>query len=190
MINCGNFRSINNSINNDQWLLPCGAIALSVFNDTFEFLDKTISNFSENGISWQSDRDKLFRRLNPEYQVGIKWLENLSKLFPNDQRNEHFIVWMRLSTLPTFIKPFSRCIDCKIPSGDYSIKIINNYSPDIFLGEKYFLISKISPLGGQNYYMAYLYIILGSIFLFIGILILIFSIYYPRQLGDINYLKK
>lgn len=189
MSDCGDFRSKGNSQDPDDLYLPSGAIARSFFNDTYTWVNTEVANFSETGISWRSDRDKLFRRLSPEYTEGIKWLENYTD-FPDGQRNEHFIIWMRTAALPTFLKTFSRCINCEIPPGEYKVRIKNNYPTSLFGGEKHIVLSKVSGLGGRNPYIGLTYIIVGAILFLFGIIILISQLYFPRKLGDTSFLRK
>jgi len=190
MSTCGDFISLDGNTSKENWLLPCGAVALSVFNDTFVFTNTSVASFSDVGISWRSDKDKLFKRLSPEYSSGIKWLDNNPSIFPNGQKNEHFIVWMRTASLPTFLKPYSRCLDCTIPPGNYIIDIANNYPVSIFEGEKYVVISQVNQFGGRNPYLSISYIIVGSILFIFAIVILLSQIYCPRKLGDTSYLRK
>ena len=187
MSDCGDYRSINGSEEPEDWLLPCGAIALSFFNDTYQWEDEEgKQRFAENGISWRSDRQKLFKKLSDEYTTGIKWMETeeMNETFPNGQRNEHFIVWMRTATLPTFIKPYGRCVNCEIPQGQYNITIQNNYPASIFNGEKHLVISTVGPLGGRNILLGISYMTVGSVLMVCGLIVVISRIIYPRKLGD------
>lgn len=190
MTECGDFRSVNESKEPADLLLPSGAVALSLFNDTFAWKNTSIANFSEAGISWRSDRDKLFKRLSSNYTEGIKWLIEDNETFPNDQRNEHFIVWMRAAALPVFYKVYSRCINCYLPAGEYSIAIQNNYPVSLFNGEKHIVISKVTNFGGKNSFIGLTYIIVGAVILLFGFIVLISQIFFPRELGDTSILKK
>ncbi|KAK8882989.1 hypothetical protein M9Y10_045636 [Tritrichomonas musculus] len=199
---CGDYRSINgDSKDNKYWLLPCGAIASSVFNDTFEFKvhNSTTSlqpqaNFLSAGISWRSDREKLFKKLNSEYDgIGVHWLKNneTKDIFPKGQRNEHFIVWMRTSSLPTFMKPYAHCSNCFLPAaGNYSIIIENNYPTSLFNGEKHIVLSTVSALGGKNYALSISYMVVGSFLFISGLVVFVSHVFFPRKLGDSSYLSR
>lgn len=196
---CGDYRSIDGTSNPQSWLLPCGAIAYSVFNDTFDFsvndnttLPKPEVQFQDVAISWRSDREKLFKNLSPEYDgVGVHWLDNMNNTFPKAQRDEHFIVWMRTAATPNFMKTYRRCIDCYLPAnGDYSIVIQNNYPTSLFNGEKHVVITTVSPLGGKNDQLGLSYIVVGSLLFLSGIVILVSHLFFPRKLGDTTLLRR
>lgn len=201
---CGNYRSIDgNSKDEKDWLIPCGAVALSVFNDTFEFQEvndnstepkKDNSLFQQVGISWRSDREKLFKRINQEYiqrKIGHQWLNNMKDIFHKGQRNEHFIVWMRTASLPKFMKNYARCFDCKLSaSSDYIINISNNYPTSIFNGEKHVVISTVSYFGGKNDALGISYIVVGSLLFISGLIIFVSHVFFPRKLGDPSYLNR
>ena len=195
MSDCGDFRSVNGSESKENWLLPCGAVARSFFNDTFLFSSESIENisFSDSGISWRSDRQKLFKNLSSDYDTGVKWLEqapyNETKAFKGGQRNEHFIVWMRTATLPTFIKPYAKCSlnQQELPAGNYTITIGNNYPVSIFNGEKHVVISTVGPLGGRNIALGICYMVVGSVLILCGLIVIVSRVIYPRKLGDASY---
>lgn len=186
MKECGNFRSLDDTDNKTKWILPCGAVAYSFFNDTYKWdSDKINEKFSESGISWRSDRKKIFKNLSSEYDEGFKWLSNT---FAHDQGNEHFIVWMRAAALPTFIKPYMKSSSISLPKGTYSININNSYPTSIFHGEKHIVLNTISGIGSKNNPLGLSYLIVGAIIDICGILIAISNIFFPRKLGDANYL--
>ncbi|EAX97957.1 hypothetical protein TVAG_316220 [Trichomonas vaginalis G3] len=167
--------------------LPCGAIALSFFNDTYQFVDNSIT-LLDAGISWRSDREKLFRKISSNYTEGIAWLEAMNETgFPNGQRNEHFIVWMRTASLPTFVKPYSRVSNPSIAAGTYYLNITNNYPIETFYGKKYILLTTLSPFGGKNMIYPYSYLVFGGLMFFFSIMILISRIFCSRTLGDTSY---
>jgi hypothetical protein len=115
-------------------IAPCGAIANSLFNDTFQIKrwDETRSidnKFSyirivREGIAWATDKNSKFR--NPPLPDGQplsvafagyahppNWQKNVWELDPNrtsnnGYQNEALIVWMRTAALPTFSKLYAR----------------------------------------------------------------------------------
>lgn len=166
MKECKYARSINESEHPDDWILPCGFMALSYFNDTFTWINTSVGDFTEEGISWESDRDYLFRELNPRYTTGHKWLKN-------GQTDEHFIVWMRGAAFPTFIKLYAKCEDCHLDPGTYILTIHNNYPVSNFGGTKSVVISTASPLGGSNNLMSVSYLVVGGLSVICGFVLLI-----------------
>ena len=183
---CGDYRSVNGSHEVKDLLVPCGATALSFFNDTFNWMNDTGNNqFSDAGISWRSDREKLFKPPNEKYNESVQWL-NESHVEGNI-RSERFITWMRTSTLPTFIKIAQRCIKCSIDPGKYMIHISNNYPTSNFNGEKHIILSTVNIMGGKNDDIGLAYIITGSIFILYSIVVMISHLCFPRKLGDASY---
>lgn len=79
---------------------------------------------------------------------------------------------MRTAGLPNFRKLYG-VIDEKLPAATYFIKISNNYNVSSFTGHKYFVISTTNLLGGQNYFLAICYIIVGALCLMFGIIFFI-----------------
>src|SRR5690606_3584893 len=100
-------------------IAPCGAIANSMFQDTFQLYAVDSTNggkrkveIRETDISWSTDR--RYRYKNPPkwldtYQKPINWTKPANELDPtnpnnNEYQNEHFIVWMRTAAFPKFRK--------------------------------------------------------------------------------------
>ncbi|RWS02307.1 cell cycle control protein 50A-like isoform X2, partial [Dinothrombium tinctorium] len=126
-------------------IAPCGAIANSLFNDTFKLY--FIENMSlipveiiETDISWPTDKKHLYINppnmnfegfTKPPYWRKYVFELDLNNSDNNGYQNEHFIVWMRTSAFPTFRKLWGR-IDHKnrfsrsLPKGNYVLQI--NYS--------------------------------------------------------------
>ena len=84
--------------------------------------------------------------------------------------DERFIVWMRPAALPDFRKPWGRINDRDLKKGEYTLYIDNNYPVKSFDGEKYFILSTVNALGGKNYLLAILYLVVGGISVVAGIL--------------------
>jgi hypothetical protein len=134
-------------------IAPCGAIANSLFNDTFQIsiFDERRRKFSpikllRTGIAWATDKNAKFRNppgasLEAAFQGTthpLNWrrhvwqLDNDTKSNNNNNgyQNEALIVWMRTAALPTFRKLYAR-IDHSVdeeyknglPSGLYQVKI-------------------------------------------------------------------
>ena len=139
---------------------PCGLIAKSFFNDTYEIKKKGGNGsitINDTGIAWSKDIDKF---KNSENSTTHQWI---------DVENERFIVWMRPAALPDFRKPWGR-IEEDLSQGDYTLTITNNYPVKSFKGKKYFILSTVNGLGGKNYFLAILYCILGGVSIVSGIM--------------------
>ena len=133
--------------NESRPIAPCGIIANSFFNDTYQLYMVT-SNAAERidllqtNIAWPTDKEAKYK--NPDRKVFAKsahppyWRKYVNDLDPNHEdnngyKNEHLMVWLRTAAFPSFRKLWGR-IDhdqnivwrTKLPKGNYSILI--NYS--------------------------------------------------------------
>jgi len=80
---------------------------------------------------------------------------------------------MRTAGLPNFRKLYGVINQSLDANENYTIKVINNYDVSSFTGHKYFVISTTNLLGGQNYFLAICYIIVGALCLMFGIIFFI-----------------
>ena len=128
---------------------PCGAIANSLFNDSFTLVytgsgGSVPVSLINTGIAWSSDKSVKFK--NPSSWANVvkpvNWQKNPWELDPsnpdnNGYKNEDLIVWMRTAALPSFRK-FWRIVDHSntfannLPSGTYTLVV--KYSKLFFLG--------------------------------------------------------
>lgn len=122
---------------------PCGAIANSLFNDTFTLSYNGVDNQTttnvkliRTGIAWGSDKNAKFN--NPtKWNNTVKpknWPIPVQDLDTTDSsnsgfKNEDLIVWMRTAALPNFRK-FHRRVDHTVasftnglPKGYYTVQI-------------------------------------------------------------------
>ena len=129
---------------------PCGLIAKSFFNDTYELFTSNGSklNISETNIAWGSDKVRFKRHPNWE---TTQWL---------DVENEHFMIWMRVAAFPNFRKLWGR-IQGKMTKGNYVLKVNNNYNVTDFNGKKKVVISNANEFGGNNDFLAICYLTFG-----------------------------
>lgn len=146
-------------LNPEEAANPCGLIAKSLFNDTYNLTSGVEDIFiDETGIAWQSDID-----------LKYEYPDNYKEVLWTDTKNEHFMVWMRPAGLPNFRKLWGR-IPKDLEAGDYTLKINNNYDVKAFDGEKYFVLSTVNAFGGKNSFLGISYICVGGICLIMALL--------------------
>lgn len=193
---------------------PCGAIANSMFNDTFDLRWnglETVTIISE-GIAWPSDKNIRYQNppgfeLNPAGAFANtskppNWRKPVWQLWRrpenNGFQNEALMVWMRTAALPTFRKLYGiittvgalskENIDY-LPAGKYVVEIKYNYSVKGFNGRKRFILSNTSWLGGKNHFLSIAYIVVGCIcFIMSAIFLYIHRKYgkLPSEIVQIN----
>ena len=114
-------------------IAPCGAIANSLFNDTFELWRHdsrptgSVVPIVRSGIAWATDKNAKFRNPEPKndlpkafqhYVRPPNWKRDIWNMDPdskppltpdsNGYLYEPLIVWMRTAALPTFRKLYGR----------------------------------------------------------------------------------
>lgn len=177
---CDPIKSRDGSQDPNDFYLPCGLIAWSMFNDTFVLRNQNNQTvpLRKDGIAWSSDTDKKFRNP-PADAPGIRVIP--------DFEDEDFIVWMRTAGLPNFKKLY-RIIDQDLEPGTYEVEVQNNYPVSDFGGRKFVVLSTTTWIGGKNPFLGYAYIIVGSICLALAVVFAVKQKLSPRKLGDTKYL--
>jgi hypothetical protein len=184
MVNAKPYRSKDDSKNPEDWILPAGAFANFVFNDTFSWKDNP-SKFNESAIVYDSEIEYQFKPLNERYTTGNRWLDS-HPLFPGGQQNPHFITWMRTSAASRVVKDWAICNNCDIDAGTYEIEIQSNYYTESFGGEKWVALSRISALGECSSYLWIAWLTFGVLMLgFSGIALTSHSIR-GKRVGGID----
>lgn len=120
----------------DKPYYPCGLIANSIFNDTFDNftaqnLQPATYNMTQKGIAWGSEADLYGKTKYTADQIvpPPNWHERYPNGYtdergiPNLHTDEAFQVWMRTAGLPTFSKLAMRNDKDTLQAGTYRIKI-------------------------------------------------------------------
>jgi len=204
--------------NDNLYLYPCGLVAFSVFNDTFNVKDSSgnFLNIDRKDIAWPSDKEKKFQ------SKSLDWMKKNCKRYGPSEKNfqlagfsfswsqaqqwaanegsdgvfdcwhyvedEPFIVWMRTAGLPKFKKLYGK-IDQDIPAGTYTVNIDNNFPVLDFSGDKAFVLSTTTWIGGKNNFLAIAYLVVGCVCMVLAVGFAIKQKLSPRQLGDERYLN-
>lgn len=108
-------------LNATDFANPCGLVAKSFFNDTYNMTDpQGISVYiDQTGIANYYEAKKFYNRW--DNYSDVQWM---------DVENEHFIVWMAMETYSSFRKLWGR-IDKDLMPGNYIFYV--NESKIIFL---------------------------------------------------------
>ncbi|KAG0478017.1 hypothetical protein HPP92_012736 [Vanilla planifolia] len=121
-------------------IVPCGLIAWSLFNDTYNFSRNSGEALVVNkkDISWKSDRDHKFG--SDVYPKNFQNGDLIGGGTLNDSKplseQEDLIVWMRTAALPTFRKLYGR-IEVDLKENDtITVTLDNNYNTFSFGGKK------------------------------------------------------
>uniref|UniRef100_A0A7I5EBL4 Lem3 cdc50 family protein n=1 Tax=Haemonchus contortus TaxID=6289 RepID=A0A7I5EBL4_HAECO len=182
---------------------PCGFIANSMFNDSFQLLRHGeiesffVVPFTTRTMISEKVKKRKFR--NP-VQNGN---ETLCDAFRNTARppwwqmdvcklgadapgvgvafeNIDFIMWMGTSALPNFRKLY-RVLDREVdgyrdglPSGMYTLVINYNYPAQWKGAEKSFIITRETWIGARRPFLAFSYIAVGVFLLLVSILFFVF----------------
>jgi LEM3 (ligand-effect modulator 3) family / CDC50 family len=102
--------------------------------------------------------------------------------------NEHFIVWMRIATQPTFRKLYG-WFDTVIPAGtEIVFRTHSNFVVTRFRGSKALIMGTTSIFGGRNPYMGPVFIWVGVFCLVAGAFFTTKHVFRPRKLADPAYL--
>ncbi|KRX44572.1 Cell cycle control protein 50B [Trichinella murrelli] len=197
---------------NEIPIAPCGAIANSMFNDTFLIKYKIVDQsdavvpLSYDEIAWPSDLSKKFRNPDsvplsaafegtskpPYWRKPVYELSNVSSA--SGFQNESLIVWMRSAALPNFRKLHSRVLHVDnfanaLPKGNYTVEITYNYPVASFDGRKRFIISNASWAGGKNSFLGIAYIVVGTVCIVMGCVFLFVHMKFGHSLTEMAAIR-
>ncbi|XP_014852720.1 PREDICTED: cell cycle control protein 50C-like [Poecilia mexicana] len=179
-------------------IAPCGAIANSMFNDSFTLNYHLSSSRSvpvpllRTGLTWYTDKNIKFR--NPrtdnltlaEVFEGTRpplyWQKPVYSLDPHDPNNNGFInedliVWMREAAFPNFKKLYGilnradPIFEKGLPKGNYSIDISYNFPVQHFQGRKGVVLTTLTWFGGQNHFLPIAYLVTSSLILLAAVVL-------------------
>ncbi|KAG0635271.1 ligand-effect modulator 3 family [Tuber brumale] len=185
---------------------PCGLIANSMFNDTFEQpvllntqdgsgKDNETYHMTNKGISWNSDRGRYGEtKYKPDEVVPPpNWVKKYGETYtdetlPNLHDMEEFQVWMRTAGFPMFNKLAMRNDSAPMKRGTYEVQIAYNFPSSAYSGTKSLVISTSSVLGGRNPWLGITYVIVSGLCVLLGALFTASHLYKPRKLGDHTHL--
>lgn len=183
-------------------IVPCGLIAWTLFNDTYEF-DLLASPDGppvrvpvvQTGIAWNSDVEvKFSNKVYPEnfpnnvdnrtekrrFPVGGARLDPALPL----SADENLMVWMRAAPMPRFRKLYGR-IQHNLHAGQViRVGIANVYNTYSFKGSKSVVLSTASFLGGKNPFLGRVYLAMGVLCMLMALASILVQVRHPRELGD------
>ncbi|KAF2793509.1 CDC50 family protein-like protein [Melanomma pulvis-pyrius CBS 109.77] len=182
---------------------PCGLIANSMFNDTYENLvfssgaDGETYNFTKKGIAWSTEKDlygeskyKSTEVVPPPNWQGQYEDDGYNRTgLPDLHTMEDFQVWMRTAGLPTFSKLAMRNNDQAMKQGTYRLKIYDRFDVKQYGGTKSILISTRTVMGGKNPFLGIAYVVVGGLCILLGAVFTATHLIKPRKLGDHTYLS-
>jgi len=185
LTDCAPMESLDHLQNATDFYFPCGLIAWSQFNDTFELYDNNSKpiKMRKEGIAWKSDVE-MYNHDPGDNITGIRVVPNIT--------DEDFLVWMRVAAFPHFRKLY-RIIDADaIPnakelSGTIQIVINNLYNVTEF-GNKSLVLTELSWLGGRNSFIGYFYACVGGLYIVFAIIFTFKQVISPRKFADTRLL--
>lgn len=176
--NCDPIVSRDGSEEQKDVYFPCGLIAWSMFNDTFQLDGVTLQ---EHGIAWPSDVNSKFRMPEGNVSAEAAPIAASGPLSTFNITDEHFIVWMRTAALPDFRKLWAVLPDA-LPAGTYTLRIDNQFPVAAFGGTKSVVLATTSWLGGKNPFLGIAYMVVGAVALLQAVLFLLKHLLSPRKL--------
>ncbi|TID30584.1 hypothetical protein CANINC_000829 [Pichia inconspicua] len=188
---------------NGKIIYPCGLIANSLFNDTYDSSLISVNNtinedysMSQNGISWSTNSNR-FKMTSYNY-TDIVPPPNWIKKFPNGYNEtnipdiskwEEFQNWMSPAVLSDFANLIMRNDNDILKSGIYQVNIGFHFPTTEYNGGKMIYLSTSSKIGGKNPFLGISWIIAGAICVALSIILGVGSLFKGRKSGDTSLLS-
>jgi hypothetical protein len=191
---------LNYEGNSSQIINPCGLTAWTNFNDSYmasvlrrassssSFLQLPISS---TGIAPGPDQSNMFAAYNAtNFNPTVNQYRGGANITVPVNADDHFIIWMKLAPLSKFRKLWG-LIKTPLNAGDViEITAINRYNTFAFNGQKSFVLSTTTWLGGVNPFLGVAFLVTGCVSVVVGVLYFVTAVYIrPRKLGDLSVLK-
>jgi hypothetical protein len=174
------------SNNPNGYLVPCGLIQFSQFNDTIHLCSSPGvpaqncsvlqgSDWTDVGIAWESDINALYHNgtVDPPFTPAV-----------NDRiTNPDYIVWQRISSGPNFLRLY-RIIHRDLEPGTYSLRINNLFNSYTYNGKKYVNIGKVAVYGMRNTVLEIAYLATAGVLLVLSPLVMIVYWVSHRRIAD------
>lgn len=149
----------------DDVAWPCGMIARSVFNDTYNIEGYEID---EDDIVYSNDKKM--------------WVnENIDKQWRDI--DHHLIVWMKISPYSNFRKLWG-VINKDVEKGELKVVVDNKYDVEGWDGEKWIVLSNASAFGGKNPNLGIILIAAGTVALLFALIFTVTGIVYKHSLEN------
>jgi hypothetical protein len=193
----GDRNNLNGTYTMNDVYMPCGMVAWSMFNDTFDLYSSSIVgnnttynllcncsnpdnvNCTKNGITLITS--DLYRRGAVGRNYTTTYYGEAEHYLP-DIMDPDFQVWMLTAHFPDFRKLY-RIINVPLKAGTYYLDV-NQRWPGAYGGTKSIILSTGSWIGGQNLFFAILNIAVGgTAFLVATAFIFAFAVQYIVRRG-------
>lgn len=178
--------------------VPCGALANSIFNDTFQLTYISKSGMSlrvpintESGLVSGYGLSRKYSTSVNLHEFANKtaklpnWSDEFYQQFLRSNRGfsyDPFVVWMQPAALPTFRKVYGKLNRTGmflhgLPGGSYNLTIHYKYSVSAFGGSKRFILDTVSWMGPKRH------LFLPITYIVLGVILLVFAVVF----GLLNY---
>lgn len=183
---------------NGKIIYPCGLIANSMFNDTYDSTlfavnqtDSTDYEMTAEGIAWSTNPNR-FVKTKYSYE-DIVPPPNWHKQFPNGYNAtnvpdisqwQEFQNWMGPAALADFSTLVLRNDNDNLSSGTYQVNVGLHFPTTEYNGGKFVYITTSSAIGGRNSFLGISWIIGGAICLVLDIVLGLGVLLKGRKAGD------